>query len=265
MRDGVGGGKARMRSGSRGAVAGGCGRSGVEAGLVADGNPLPYNHNRRAADVGGLFIFLAVFAVVLRCFAVREGRAPLVPGPGSWSVFAEDVDVVELDGVECLFLVVDLEVDPELWCGAEGLGEAVGEWHGDGLFAVDDVGDGLQRHVDCGGHVVVVEVERLHEFFVEYFAGRAEVGVVGHGVFLSLFFCLYFKYSTRWVLVKQCVVFWRGLLFLVDHLHGIWLRHDDGLVVVPLCWVWLSGPVGQVQERRELGATSFPFLSRTMT
>ena len=46
---------------------------------------------------------------------------------------------------------------------------------------------------------------------------------------------------------------------------GIWLRHDDGLVVVPLCWVWLSGPVGRVQERRELGATSFPSLSRTMT
>lgn len=107
--------------------------------------------------------------------------------PGLWSVFAEDVDVVELDGVECLFLVVDLEVDPELWCGAEGLGDAVGEWYGDGLFAVDDVGDGLEGHVDCGGHVVVVEVERLHEFFVEYLAGRAEVGVVGHGVLLSSF------------------------------------------------------------------------------
>ena len=97
------------------------------------------------------------------------------------------MDVVELDWVEGLFLVVDLEVDPVLGCGAEGLGEAVGEWYGDGLFAVDDVGDGLEGHVDCGGHVVIVEVERLHEFFVEYLAGRAEVGVVGHGVLLSLF------------------------------------------------------------------------------
>lgn len=47
--------------------------------------------------------------------------------PGLWSVFGEDVDVVELDGVEGLFLVVDLEVDPEFGSGAEGLGEAVGE------------------------------------------------------------------------------------------------------------------------------------------
>lgn len=39
----------------------------------------PYNHNRRAADDGGLFIFLAVFAVVLSCFAgpgMKWGRAP---------------------------------------------------------------------------------------------------------------------------------------------------------------------------------------------
>ena len=101
------------------------------------------------------------------------------------------MDVVELDGVEGLFLVVDLEVDPVLWCGAEGLGDAVGEWYGDGLFAVDDVFDGFEGHVDCGGHVVVVEVVGLHEFFVEYLAGRVEIGVVGHGLFLSVFFFVY--------------------------------------------------------------------------
>ena len=113
--------------------------------------------------------------------------------PGLWSVFGEDVDVVELDWVEGLFLVVDLEVDPEFGCGAEGLGEAVGEWYGDGLFAVDDVGDGFEWHVDCGGHVVVVEVERLHEVVVECFAGRAEVDVVGHDVLLS--FLCFFVYT----------------------------------------------------------------------
>ena len=159
-----------------------------------------------------------------------------MPGPGLWSVFGEDVDVVELDGVEGEFLVVDLEVDPEFGSGAEGLGDAVGEWYGDGLFAVDDVVDGFERHVDCGGHVVVVEVERLHEVVVECFAGRAEVGVVGHGVLLSLFFCLYFKYSTRWVLVNQCVVFWCGLLFLVGLPSWDMVEARRCLVVVPLCW-----------------------------
>jgi hypothetical protein len=68
-------------------------------------------------------------------------------------------------------IVCSLEVEPELGCGTEGLGEKPGRLRRDSALASDDLVDALNRHSDvlCKGNLSLAQ--RKEELLTEDLPG----------------------------------------------------------------------------------------------
>lgn len=75
--------------------------------------------------------------------------------------------------------VVALQVDPELWCGSEDLGELLRHGIGNDSLTVDDFVEVSLGYANGLGEAVDGDFKRLHELFFEDLAWGTEVTVSG--------------------------------------------------------------------------------------